>query len=845
MKLISCHIENFGCLSDYDIQFQNGITEIEEENGWGKSTLATFIRVMFYGFDNETRRSVTERERNQKSPWQKGTYGGTLTFQVNDRIYRMERIFDDKKAADDSFQLFDAVTNLESHDFTSHIGEELFDIDSESFRKTVFIAQQDCMSSSTDQINAKIGNLSNDTADMGNYERALEDIKNEMNRITEKRATGRGRQLKEQIGFLETKIAEKDYLEKQSKSEKENLNEQMCALHSLEEQIKETDVLIQDAARKNKAVTDARLYGQLKEELKKRAQKLSIEQDRFPAEIPSQQEVDAQVMNARNFENEKAKMNSYELSSVDQYSLQQFDKVFAQGVPDEEQISVISANVAQFELAKKAKIESALSENEMNQLQSYTKQFKETDVTDEYIENMIRLWNRSEEERLLSTGQNTNKTESTKKYVLVIGVLAVVTGVVFVFMQEVISGAALFATGAMAIIYAFMHTAKQEENRKENWKQDQEHIISFLKKNGIETGSEGVLRSLIELKGQYDKWQSLQLRYTKYMQEMNNEEQVKREKRLKNFFFPYYGVEDNYPKLLEKLQNDIREYDALMEKKNRYMAARNNVRTCYEKYRYFCQELHMPTEEDMSVHLVEVRDNLLRCMESQQEYISTKQKVQNFEQSHDMQLLHSISNEEETDISQLNEKLHSLQDAKDKVKDSMNAVKKQMGDTGLQLDEIAREELQLKDMQMEYETLKHRYTVLEETSRCLIAARNNFNARYLGPIKKSFEYYYSLLSNGDSKEYELDANLNILLKAYGKDRNVSNMSFGYKDLIGLCRRMAIIDAMYDKEKPFIVLDDPFVNLDEDKMTGAKKFIQELSENYQIIYFTCHPSRAVL
>ena len=77
MKLISCHIENFGCLSDYDIQFQNGITEIEEENGWGKSTLATFIRVMLYGFDNETRRSVTERERNQKSPWQKGTWRNT------------------------------------------------------------------------------------------------------------------------------------------------------------------------------------------------------------------------------------------------------------------------------------------------------------------------------------------------------------------------------------------------------------------------------------------------------------------------------------------------------------------------------------------------------------------------------------------------------------------------------------------------------------------------------------------------------------------------------------------------------------------------------------------------
>ena len=87
-------------------------------------------------------------------------------------------------------------------------------------------------------------------------------------------------------------------------------------------------------------------------------------------------------------------------------------------------------------------------------------------------------------------------------------------------------------------------------------------------------------------------------------------------------------------------------------------------------------------------------------------------------------------------------------------------------------------------------------------------------------------------------------NLHISLKAYGKARTVSNMSEGYQDLIGLCRRMAMIDAMYDKEKPFILLDDPFVNLDEKKIEGAKKFIAKVSEKYQVIYLTCHPSRTI-
>ena len=49
--------------------------------------------------------------------------------------------------------------------------------------------------------------------------------------------------------------------------------------------------------------------------------------------------------------------------------------------------------------------------------------------------------------------------------------------------------------------------------------------------------------------------------------------------------------------------------------------------------------------------------------------------------------------------------------------------------------------------------------------------------------------------------------------------------------------------MYDEEKPFIILDDPFVNLDTEKMSKAKEMLNRLASDYQVIYFTCHESRA--
>ena len=68
------------------------------------------------------------------------------------------------------------------------------------------------------------------------------------------------------------------------------------------------------------------------------------------------------------------------------------------------------------------------------------------------------------------------------------------------------------------------------------------------------------------------------------------------------------------------------------------------------------------------------------------------------------------------------------------------------------------------------------------------------------------------------------------------------MSAGYKDLIGLCLRVALVDAMYQEELPMLIMDDPFVNFDDDKVEAAKDFLQEISQKYQVIYFTCSKAR---
>lgn len=90
MKLLECRIENFGCLSGQSFVFSDGLTAILEENGFGKSTLAAFIKAMFYGLPPaKTRKTLPERRRYM--PWNGGRCGGSLSFACREGTFKIER----------------------------------------------------------------------------------------------------------------------------------------------------------------------------------------------------------------------------------------------------------------------------------------------------------------------------------------------------------------------------------------------------------------------------------------------------------------------------------------------------------------------------------------------------------------------------------------------------------------------------------------------------------------------------------------------------------------------------------------------------------------------------------
>ena len=176
---------------------------------------------------------------------------------------------------------------------------------------------------------------------------------------------------------------------------------------------------------------------------------------------------------------------------------------------------------------------------------------------------------------------------------------------------------------------------------------------------------------------------------------------------------------------------------------------------------------------------------------------------------------------------------------------NMAAYEKQLEQLEEKLDELAEIRLELEERKEHFLSGNKKYELLLKTMDKLQQAKDTLTARYIEPVQKGFTKYYQMVDGGDAKDYRFDAGVNLTVEEMGMPREIRFLSEGRKDLAGICARMAMVDAMYEKDKPFLVFDDSFVNLDDEKMRHALTFLKEVGKEYQVIYFTCRENLSLI
>lgn len=174
MRLISCRINGFGKFKNASFDFGEGITSVCEENGFGKSTLADFIKVMFYGLPTSKRGQKSFDDRTHYAPLGGGAFGGSIKIEVGGKIYRIEREFDRKSETRDVLKLtLEDGTEITPPE--EGIGEKLFGVDEESFVRTAYISRDGTEAEATPSINRKLNDLVDGDGE-ANYENAVKNL---------------------------------------------------------------------------------------------------------------------------------------------------------------------------------------------------------------------------------------------------------------------------------------------------------------------------------------------------------------------------------------------------------------------------------------------------------------------------------------------------------------------------------------------------------------------------------------------------------------------------------------------------------------------------------------------
>lgn len=137
MYIEKLNISTFGKLNNFVLELSPGVNIVEGANESGKSTIAAFIKFMFYGF--------TAKERAAFVSWDTAGAAGTLTFNSGGHRYRIERALvtvgkDGKTSYRETVQLVDLSNNMPCHKGESP-GELFFGVDADMFASTAFVSQ--------------------------------------------------------------------------------------------------------------------------------------------------------------------------------------------------------------------------------------------------------------------------------------------------------------------------------------------------------------------------------------------------------------------------------------------------------------------------------------------------------------------------------------------------------------------------------------------------------------------------------------------------------------------------------------------------------------------------------
>jgi uncharacterized protein YhaN len=312
---------------------------------------------------------------------------------------------------------------------------------------------------------------------------------------------------------------------------------------------------------------------------------------------------------------------------------------------------------------------------------------------------------------------------------------------------------------------------------------------------------------------------------------------------IESFFHKYSQVcpKNAYDVVFEDLKEKVKQFEALNGLDFEIQKVRKSID---EKETYlapvFNKYFHEFPESVKSAVLW-IREQMTKLEEKQAAFKKASDSKAEFERNN-RDGLDSINLPVKTE-DELKEEKQTYQNQKDGIFSEISNYQKDISGLSLKADKIEDIESMILNNNQELYRLKTQWKLLNTTKQCLIDAKEELAARYMGEMSKAFDKYMKKVDPKRNDSYQIDIKLQVMVEKEGQLHDSAGLSKGMKDLVQICMRMALVEAVYKEVcKPVLVLDDPFVNLDSERLDHAASLLENIGEEYQVIYFICHSSR---
>ena len=174
MKIIFVEVAAFGKLKGVKVDFLPTFNLICNVNGFGKTTLAAFVRAMLFGLNYNYTKSGAERinDVTRYCPWNSsGKFGGAMTVEHQGKNYRIERYFGQTARAE-SLSVIETASGKKLD--VTDVGGYFLGLTADSFDRSTYFPQEYVELASNENISSRLANVVESGAD---YETAAAKIR--------------------------------------------------------------------------------------------------------------------------------------------------------------------------------------------------------------------------------------------------------------------------------------------------------------------------------------------------------------------------------------------------------------------------------------------------------------------------------------------------------------------------------------------------------------------------------------------------------------------------------------------------------------------------------------------